>query len=213
MINAVEIQDLGMQDYKQMHSRMLELNAMKENFKNQIWLLEHPPVFTQGFSGDNGNILKHTHIPIVQTDRGGQITYHGPGQLIIYPLLDLRTCNIMPLELVRVLEDTTIQWLKLLGIESMSDSKHRGVYHQKDGRKIASIGIRVKNGRSYHGIAINIDMDLSPFDTINPCGILGMKMTQVYDIISKKITNYERIELATQLAKALNLKPNTVRAI
>lgn len=126
MINAVEIQDLGMQDYKQMHSRMLELNAMKENFKNQIWLLEHPPVFTQGFSGDNGNILKHTHIPIVQTDRGGQITYHGPGQLIIYPLLDLRTCNIMPLELVRVLEDTTIQWLKQLGIESMSDSKHRG---------------------------------------------------------------------------------------
>jgi lipoyl(octanoyl) transferase len=213
MPNTVEIHDLGLQDYTQTHQRMLSLNENKASFTNQIWLLEHPPVFTQGFNGDDSHILKPTDIPIVRTDRGGQITYHGPGQLILYPLIDLRNNHIMPLELVTLLEETTIKWLAECGIDCFSDKKDRGVYHKQDGKKIASIGVRIKNGRSYHGIAINIDMDLSPFEIINPCGILGMKMTQVYDIIEKKLPNRKKIDLAFQLASALNLDPKIVRKI
>ena len=214
MPNTVEIHDLGLQqDYTQTHQRMLSLNEDKTAFTNQIWILEHNPVFTQGFSGDDAHILKPTHIPVVRTDRGGQITYHGPGQLILYPLIDLRNSHLMPLELVSLLENTTIHWLKAFGINCFSDKKDRGVYHQKDGKKIASIGIRIKNGRSYHGIAINIDMDLSPFEIINPCGISGMKMTQVYDIIEKKLSKSNKMDLAVQLASALHLEPKIVRKI
>ena len=206
MLSTIEIHDLGMQDYIETHKRMLEINASPHPMINQIWLLEHPPIFTQGFSGDNTHILQPTNIPVFRTDRGGQVTYHGPGQLVIYPLIDLRKSHIMPLELVTVLENTTIDWLLELGIESHSDQKDRGVYHQENGHKIASIGIRVKNGRSYHGIAINIDMDLSPFEIINPCGIIGMKMTQIHDIINKKLPHSMKLNLANQLASALSPK-------
>ena len=144
---------------------------------DEIWLLEHKPVFTQGLAGKPEHILMQSDIPIVQTDRGGQVTYHGPGQLMCYTLLDLNRLDIGPRELVIRLERVIINLLAKYKINASGCRQAPGVY--VNNTKICSIGLRVHRGYCYHGMALNVDMDLSPFQMINPCGHTGLKMTQI----------------------------------
>ncbi|HEY3645245.1 MAG TPA: lipoyl(octanoyl) transferase LipB [Gammaproteobacteria bacterium] len=144
---------------------------------DEIWFLEHPPVFTLGMAGKMEHVLAPGDIPVVQIDRGGQVTYHGPGQLVVYPLIDLRRQKLGVRELVEALENSVIDTLQGYGIAARGRRDAPGVY--VDARKVCSIGIRVRRGCSYHGIAFNVAMDLSPFQRINPCGYAGLEMTQV----------------------------------
>ena len=144
---------------------------------DEIWFLEHPPVFTLGMAGRLEHVLAPGDIPVVHIDRGGQVTYHGPGQLLVYPLLDLRRLKLGVRELVEALENSVIDTLEGYGIGARGRRDAPGVY--VDARKVCSIGIRVRRGCSYHGIAFNVAMDLTPFQRINPCGYAGLEMTQV----------------------------------
>ncbi len=153
-----------------------------EHTQDELWLLEHDPVFTQGQAGKPEHVLlSGEDIPIVQTDRGGQVTYHGPGQLVAYPLLDLKRRKLGVRELVTALEQSVVALLADYGIDAAARPDAPGVY--VEGRKIASLGLRVRRGRSFHGVAINYDMDLSPFQRINPCGYSGLEMTQLRDLL------------------------------
>jgi lipoyl(octanoyl) transferase len=147
---------------------------------DEIWFLEHPPVFTLGMNSRPEHLLAPGDIPVVQIDRGGQVTYHGPGQLVVYPLLDLGRAGFGVRTLVegieRAIVSTVVQW----GIEAVGRRDAPGVYVA--GRKLASIGLRIRKGRSYHGLALNVAMDLEPFRRINPCGYAGLEMTQVSDL-------------------------------
>jgi lipoyl(octanoyl) transferase len=144
---------------------------------DETWLLEHPPVFTLGMAADRSHVLAPGDIPVVQTDRGGQVTYHGPGQLVVYPLLDLRRLGLNVRTLVTTLEQSVIELLRPLGILAQGRRDAPGVY--VEGRKLASVGMRIRRGCSYHGLALNVDMDLSPFGRINPCGMTGLEVTQL----------------------------------
>lgn len=151
---------------------------------DQIWLVEHQPVFTQGQAGKSEHILESSNIPIVQSDRGGQVTYHGPGQIVLYTLIDLKRKGLNVRQCVSKLEQLVIKTLADLGIESHLKEKAPGVY--VEGKKIASLGLRVRKGCTYHGLSLNVDMDLSPFLLINPCGYQGLEMVQVKDCISRE---------------------------
>jgi lipoyl(octanoyl) transferase len=144
---------------------------------DEIWFLEHPPVFTLGMAGKMEHVLAPAEIPVIHIDRGGQVTYHGPGQLVVYPLLDLRRLKLGVRGLVEALEDSVIDTLAGYGIQARNRRDAPGVY--VDASKVCSIGIRVRRGCSYHGIAFNVAMDLEPFQRINPCGYAGLEMTQV----------------------------------
>jgi lipoic acid synthetase len=144
---------------------------------DEIWLLEHPPVFTQGLNGDPSHVLGAGDIPVVQIDRGGQVTYHGPGQLVVYPLIDIRRAGLGVRDLVTALERAVIAYCAELGIEAECRKNAPGVYVA--GKKIASVGLRIRRGASYHGLAFNVNMDLEPFQRINPCGYAGLQMTQL----------------------------------
>ncbi len=147
---------------------------------DEIWLLEHPPVFTLGMNADPAHVLEAGEIPVVRIDRGGQVTYHGPGQLVVYPLVDLRRAALGVRDLVTALERAVIDYAAELGIEAESRRSAPGVYVA--GRKLASVGIRVRRGASYHGIALNVCNDLEPFRQINPCGYAGLEMTRLADL-------------------------------
>ena len=144
---------------------------------DELWLLEHPPVFTLGMAADRAHVLAAGEIPLVQTDRGGQVTYHGPGQVVMYPLMDIRRSGISVRSLVQMLEQSVIELLRPHGIPAQGRRDAPGVY--VEGRKIASIGMRIRRGASYHGLALNVDMDLTPFQRINPCGMAGLEVTQL----------------------------------
>lgn len=144
-----------------------------------LWLLEHPPVFTQGQAGRPEHVLTYSDIPVVQIDRGGQVTYHGPGQVVIYLLMDLRRRGYGVRELVRRMEQAVIDLLAMQGVVAERKTDAPGVYVQN--AKIAALGLRVKGGCTYHGLALNVDMDLAPFGQINPCGYPGLMVTQVRD--------------------------------
>ena len=144
---------------------------------DEIWLLEHEPVFTLGMNADRSHLLDPGDIPVLQIDRGGQVTYHGPGQLVVYALIDLRRARMGVRDLVSALERAVIDYSARFGIRAECRAHAPGVY--VDGRKIASVGLRVRCGGSYHGLAFNIAMDLAPFGRINPCGYAGMQMTQL----------------------------------
>ncbi|MEZ5533322.1 MAG: lipoyl(octanoyl) transferase LipB [Steroidobacteraceae bacterium] len=144
---------------------------------DEIWLLEHPPVFTLGMNADRAHLLAPGDIPVVQIDRGGQVTYHGPGQLVVYPLIDLRRAGLGVRDLVTALEQSVIAYAGTFGIRAETKPRAPGVYVQ--GAKLASIGIRVRRGASYHGLALNVNLDLAPFRRINPCGYQGLEMTQL----------------------------------
>lgn len=148
---------------------------------DEIWALQHLPVYTQGQAGRAEHLLAPGDIPVVAADRGGQVTYHGPGQLIFYPLVQLRRCGLDIRHLVAALEQTAIGWLAELGIAAHRRPGAPGVY--VDDAKIAALGLRIRKGRSYHGLAVNVQMDLEPFRRINPCGYAGLRVTQVADLL------------------------------
>ena len=151
--------------------------AREEDTDDEIWLLQHPPVYTQGLSGKAEHVLDVGTIPVIPVDRGGQVTYHGPGQWVAYVLYDLRRAGVNVRELVALLEGAVVNLLSDLGIEAYGDPAARGVY--VEGRKIAALGLKVSRGRSYHGLSLNVDMDLAPFNGINPCGYAGLEVTSV----------------------------------
>ncbi|MFT3741583.1 MAG: lipoyl(octanoyl) transferase LipB [Gammaproteobacteria bacterium] len=153
---------------------------------DEVWLLQHPPVFTQGLAGKPEHVLNPGSIPIIQTDRGGQVTYHGPGQLVAYTLFDLKRLKIGIRQLVRNLEQVVINLLDHYHISAASRCDAPGVYVKE--AKICSLGLRVRKGCSYHGIALNVDMDLAPFSRINPCGWQNLAMTQIRDWVPQPIS-------------------------
>jgi lipoyl(octanoyl) transferase len=147
---------------------------------DEIWLLQHDPVFTLGMNADRSHVLAPGDIPVLQIDRGGQVTYHGPGQLVVYPLIDVRRAGLGVRALVSALERSVIEYCARFGIRAECRASAPGVY--VDGRKLASVGLRIRRGGSYHGLAFNIDMDLEPFQRINPCGYAGLAVTQLSDL-------------------------------
>ena len=174
------IKDLGIKQYQETFSAMKDFVAKGED--ESIWMLEHYPVFTLGTAADQKHILKRTDIDILQADRGGEVTYHGPGQLVIYFLLNIKKRNLGPKKFVKQLENLVQKTLLDFQIQSNAIEGSPGVY--VDSKKIASIGLRFSKGYSYHGISINVDMDLDPFKNINPCGYEGLQVTQIKDIYS-----------------------------
>ena len=167
---------LGNQAYADTYEKMRSL-VKADSFDDEIWLLEHDAVFTLGTAADPSHVLNPGNIPIVQTDRGGEVTFHGPGQLVIYFLLDIKTKKIGPKALVANLQNLIQNILQHYSIESSFVEGAPGVYVGE--KKIASIGLRISKGRTYHGISLNVDMDLEPFSRINPCGYEGLEVTQI----------------------------------
>ncbi|MGV8837640.1 lipoyl(octanoyl) transferase LipB, partial [Cellvibrio sp.] len=179
---------------------------------DQLWLVEHPPVFTQGQAGKAEHLLFPGDIPVVQSDRGGQVTYHGPGQLVAYPLLDLRRLKIGVRELVTSIEQTIVATLTYYAIESAAKPDAPGVY--VNGDKIASLGLRVRRGCSFHGLALNVAMDLAPFQRINPCGYQGLAMTQMKDLLPNPPSLEDvQTQLVAEFARKLGYETCTMRAI
>lgn len=177
----MKILDLGQQPYLEVWQRMRDFTDTRDQHTDdQIWLVEHPAVFTQGQAGKAEHILHASDIPIIQTDRGGQITYHGPGQIVAYILLDIRRANCSIRQLVTHIEQAVGDLLQHYQITGQTRLDAPGVY--VDNAKICSLGLRIRRGCSYHGLALNVDMDLQPFSQINPCGYRGMQVTQLADL-------------------------------
>ena len=175
------IRQLGLQPYDEVWQQMRDYTDNRtETSQDELWLLEHPPVFTQGQNGKAEHILNAADIPVVQTDRGGQVTYHGPGQLVGYLLIDIGRRHLKVRSFVNAIEQAMINTLANYNITAQSRCDAPGVYVQD--AKICSLGLRVRKGRSYHGLALNVNMDLSPFSQINPCGFSKMAMTQICDL-------------------------------
>lgn len=178
----MKVVQLGFAEYLPVFEAMKRFNACQtDDTEDELWVVEHAPVFTQGLAGKPEHLLLPTDIPVVQIDRGGQITYHGPGQLVIYTLIHFKRRQKGVRYIVSMLEQSVIATLADYGIQAAADPKRPGVYVGQ--RKIASLGLRIKNGAVYHGLALNVNMDLSPFQVINPCGYAGMQMTQVADYV------------------------------
>jgi lipoyl(octanoyl) transferase len=181
LTETVNIHWLGRQGYLPCWQSMKDYtNQRTDQTIDEIWLLEHDPVFTQGQNGKAEHVLNPGNIPIIQTDRGGQITYHGPGQLMVYTLIDLQRKNLNVRQLVTLLEQSITDFLASYNVDAYAKPDAPGVY--VDEKKVCSIGLRIRRGRSYHGIAFNVAMDLSPFSRINPCGFSNLKMTQLADL-------------------------------
>ncbi len=172
---------LGRKDYRAVWSAMQEFTDGRDKTTNdEIWLVEHPPVFTQGLAGKAEHLLAPGDIPVVQVDRGGQVTYHGPGQIVAYPLIDLRRHGIGVKSLVHGIEQAVIDVLAHYDVNAERKANAPGVYVQGD--KIAALGLKIRKGCCYHGLAFNIDMDLSPYARINPCGFSGLNVIQLCDL-------------------------------
>ena len=194
MSNDLVFRSLGLCDYQSTLDGM-KSHLASEPFTNEIWFLEHDPVYTLGTAADKSHILNAKNIPVIQTDRGGEVTYHGPGQLVIYFILDIKHLELGPRSLVQSLQNFTKNLLEEFSIETNFIDGAPGVYVEE--KKIASIGLRISKGKSYHGISINIDMDLTPFSHINPCGYEGLEVTQIKNF-KKNITIEEVEALAIQ---------------
>lgn len=192
-MSKVVFKSLGITKYSDALAKMKGKLA-EENFKNEIWFLEHFKVFTLGTAANKAHVLDPKDIPVYQSDRGGEVTYHGPGQLVIYFLLDFKKLNMGPKTLVESLQRFVQSILNEFEIESSLIKGAPGVY--VDDKKIASIGLRISNGKTYHGISINIDMDLEPFSYINPCGYEGLKVAQLKDYVSNiSIKDVEKLAI------------------
>lgn len=178
MPKNIKLRNLGLVPYEPTwHAMQHFTDTRSEQTNDEIWLLEHPPVFTQGQAGKAEHLLLPGDIPVVQVDRGGQVTYHGPGQLVAYVLIDVRRAQVGVRELVSKLEATLVKLLANYGIEAYAKPDAPGVYVGQ--AKIASLGLRIRRGCSFHGLALNVDMDLEPFQRINPCGYQGLAMTHM----------------------------------
>lgn len=199
----LHVRYLGLQPYLETWQQMSDFTQQRdESTTDEIWLVEHPAVFTQGSAGKAEHLLQQTNIPVVKSDRGGQITYHAPGQLIAYLLINLRRKNINVRKLVSIIEDSIIGLLADYNVSAFAKTDAPGVYINS--KKIASLGLKIRKGCSFHGLALNVDMDLSPFLQINPCGYAGLEMTQCKDQGIKLSVH----ELAPLLIEKLNAQLN-----
>ncbi|HCE3329408.1 TPA: lipoyl(octanoyl) transferase LipB [Vibrio parahaemolyticus] len=212
MQHQLVVKRLGRQDYEPVWKAMHEFTDQRtEETTDEVWLVEHNPVFTQGQAGKAEHLINTGDIPVVQSDRGGQVTYHGPGQLVAYFLINLRRKKLGVRDLVTTIENLVINTLKAYNIDSAARPDAPGVY--VDGKKICSLGLRIRKGCSFHGLALNVNMDLTPFLRINPCGYAGMEMVQVSQfngpsdvetvekqLIEELVTllDYERVEFSTE---------------
>ncbi|EEY43571.1 lipoyl(octanoyl) transferase LipB [Vibrio mimicus] len=212
MENQLLVRRLGRRDYTPIWQAMHQFTDQRDSrTRDEVWLVEHNPVFTQGQAGKAEHLLNTGDIPVVQSDRGGQVTYHGPGQLVAYFLIDLRRKHLGVRELVTHIENLVINTLKHYQIDSAARPDAPGVYVQD--KKICSLGLRIRKGCSFHGLALNIQMDLTPFLRINPCGYAGMEMVQLSDLygpigieqveqalIQELVTllDYEQVEFSTE---------------
>ncbi len=190
MHRPVVIRHLGCVPYEPAWHAMQNFTQIRDaDSPDEIWLLEHPSVFTQGQAGKAEHVLAAGDIPVVQVDRGGQVTYHGPGQLVAYILVDVRRAGQGVRDLVSRIENTLIDVLSQYGVAAEAKPDAPGVYVA--GNKIASLGLRIRRGCSFHGLALNVDMDLQPFHRINPCGYAGLKMTQLRDETHESVDLFE----------------------
>lgn len=202
--DALIIRDLGLVDYTSTWQRMQQFTDQRnDETVDEIWLLEHPPVFTQGQAGKAEHLLFPGDIPVVQVDRGGQVTYHGPGQLVAYVLLNIKRRNLGVRQLVNLIEQSMIDTLAQNQVTAYAKADAPGVY--VDEKKVASLGLRVRKGCTFHGLALNVDMDLSPFSRINPCGYAGMQMVQSKDLGGPVSMQQAKQQLSAQLVKLLNV--------
>lgn len=197
------VRQLGRVEYKPTWQAMQAFNESRNDLtQDEIWLLEHPPIYTQGLAGKEEHVLDAGDIPVVQIDRGGQVTYHGPGQLVCYVLLNLRRLDITIKGLVNLLEQSVIDLLKLYGIDSERREKAPGIYVEQ--AKIAALGLRLRKGCTFHGLSLNINMDLEPFLRINPCGYADMKVTQISALIKNQNLSNIQVDLIKILCTHLN---------
>lgn len=212
MQHQLVVKRLGRQDYEPVWKAMHEFTDQRtDDTPDEVWLVEHNPVFTQGQAGKAEHLINTGDIPVVQSDRGGQVTYHGPGQLVAYFLINLRRKKLGVRDLVTHIENLVINTLKAYNIDSTARPDAPGVY--VDGKKICSLGLRIRKGCSFHGLALNVNMDLGPFLRINPCGYEGMEMVQVSQVggpedieavekqlIQELVTllDYEQVEFSTE---------------
>ncbi len=198
----LHVRRLGLVDYEPVWRAMQAFTDQRdETTADELWVVEHPPVFTQGQAGRAEHILAPGDIPVIQVDRGGQVTYHGPGQIVIYPLIDIKRLGMGVRELVSGIEQAILAVLCGYGVEAGLVKGAPGVYI--DGVKIASLGLRIRKGRSFHGLAFNIDMDLEPFQRINPCGFEGLEVTQLSAFVDKPAMREVENRLLAGLSKAL----------
>jgi lipoyl(octanoyl) transferase len=199
----IVIKNLGFKDYREIWDLMQNFtNNRTSNTEDEIWLVEHPSVFTQGKAGKMEHILNPGDIPVINVDRGGQVTYHGPGQIIIYVLFDLRRAKMGVKKFVANLEDATIEALADYGIRAEKKEKAPGIY--VNGAKICSLGLRIKRSGSYHGLALNVAANLEPFSRINPCGFKNLKMVNMADFVAADKLNLE--EVGAKVAKYVSQK-------
>lgn len=200
--NPLIVRDLGLQEYLPIWQAMQDFTAKRDaTTPDELWCLEHPAVFTMGLNGKEKHLLNIQNIPVINIDRGGQVTYHGPGQLVIYTLIDLARLNIGVKELVTHIEKAIIAMLKQYDINASGKEGAPGVYVEEE--KIAALGLRIKRNKSYHGLSLNIDMDLSPFQQINPCGYEGMPVTQIKELKPELDLSNVQKDLASHLSKLL----------
>lgn len=210
----LQIRELGLVDYLPTWEAMRNFtDARSEQLSDEIWICEHPPVFTLGLAGDPAHMLQRNNIPLVNTDRGGQITYHGPGQIVIYPLLDLRRFGLKVREYVQLLEQSIIDALVAVGV---ADTQRKpgapGVYTFHNGAlaKIAALGIKIRKGCSYHGLSLNVNMDLTPFQQINPCGYAGLETVDLATIGVKISPSEMQVHLMKYLIQHLEAARSAV---
>jgi lipoyl(octanoyl) transferase len=199
---AILVRHLGRTDYTQTWLAMQQFNTDRTPITaDEVWVTEHFPVYTLGLNRQGVRLPDASDIPLVMTDRGGKITYHGPGQLIIYPLLDLKRHGLSVRKLVSILENSVIAWLAEYGVQAQAKSNAPGVYVQE--AKIAALGLRIKNNGSYHGLSVNVAMDLSPFSAIDPCGYAGLAVTQTQDLGLPLTLSQAAEQLTAKLVKQL----------
>ena len=202
----VDIRSLGRTEYEPTWRAMQAFTAARRpDTRDEIWLTEHPPVYTLGLAGRREHLLRDNGIPAIKVDRGGQITYHGPGQLVAYLLYDLRRTKLGIRAAVRTIESALVEWLATLGIPAYGKPSAPGVYVLREGgeAKIAALGLKVRNGCTYHGLAVNVAMDLAPFADIDPCGYPGLAVTQLADLGVARTVEQAGAELAPILASRL----------
>ena len=197
----IKVRSKGITSYQKTWEEMKSFTEKRQpNTPDELWLLQHNNVFTYGLSGKSEHLLKETEIPVIKSDRGGQITYHGPGQLIIYCLIDIKRLGIGIKKIVSLIEQSLIELLSNYDINANIIQGAPGVY--VEGAKIAALGLKVKQGRTYHGLSLNIDMDLAPFSLINPCGYPDLKVTQMRDLTDNVLSiNDVQNELSQHLIK------------
>ena len=194
------VRRLGLMEYEPVWQAMQTFtNQRDDSTPDELWLLEHPPVFTQGQAGRAEHILAPGDIPVVQVDRGGQVTYHGPGQIVAYPLVDVRRRDISVRDFVNRIEEAIIRVLADYGVTGERIEGAPGIYVAGD--KIASLGLRVRRGRTFHGLAFNIDMDLEPFQRINPCGYEGLRVVRLIDLAEPGIAKLEFTDVEGHLVE------------